>query len=230
MYRVAEIVFNAENCGAYFETRAEKYRVSEGEPEFTVSVPDTEVEWLMARTRLDENGAKYLISGNMFYFKLIERGGMLIHSSAVVKDGRAYLFSGNPGVGKSTHTGYWLSLWPDAYIINDDKPAIRRFEDGFRVYGTPWSGKYDINRNEWAPMGGLAFVERAERNFIEPMPPSEAIKNMLAQTVRLITPVRMNELLDTMENLMQQVPVYRLGCTKDPSAAELACAVMTAAE
>lgn len=34
-------------------------------------------------------------------------GGFYLHSSAVELDGRAYLFSGKSGVGKSTHTRLW---------------------------------------------------------------------------------------------------------------------------
>lgn len=226
MYKVADIVFEAEACGGLFEARAGKYRVEEGEPEFTVTVSQEESDWLMGQTRLNDDGARYLISGNKFYFKLIERGGLLLHSSAIVKDGRAFLFSGNSGVGKSTHTGYWLNLFEDAFVLNDDKPALRAFEGGFMVYGTPWSGKHDISRNESAPLGGIAFLERSQQNFMELMPAAEAAKNILAQTVRCIERESMERLLATMDRLVREMPIYRLGCTKDVSAAELSSSIM----
>jgi hypothetical protein len=228
LYKAAEIVFEAKDCGALFDSRAVKYRVESGEPEFTVTVSQEETDWLMGETSLNEDGARYLISGNKFYFKLIERGGMLLHSSAVVKDGRAYLISGNSGVGKSTHTGYWLRLFEDAYILNDDKPALRLTENGFMVYGTPWSGKHDINRNCCAPLGGIAFIERSDRDFIEPMAHKDAAVNMMAQTVRCIKRGSMEKLLVTFDKLLRSVPVYRLGATNGVSAAETASAAMLA--
>lgn len=226
MYRVADIVFEAEDCGGLFETRAGRYRAESGAPEFTVTVSQAESDWLMGQTRLSDDGARYLISGNKFYFKLIERGGLLLHSSAIVKDGRAFLFSGNSGVGKSTHTGLWLKLFEDAYVLNDDKPALRAFEEGFRVYGTPWSGKHDISRNESVPLGGIAFLERAGESFMELMPAAEAAKNILAQTVRCIERESMERLLAIMDRLVRETPIYRLGCTPDISAAELSSGIM----
>ena len=38
----------------------------------------------------------------MFYDKLLDFGGMMLHSSAVAVGGYAYLFSADSGVGKSS--------------------------------------------------------------------------------------------------------------------------------
>ena len=45
----------------------------------------------------------YMESGVQFYYRLLRFGGMMLHASAVELDGRAYLFSGPCGMGKSTH-------------------------------------------------------------------------------------------------------------------------------
>ena len=73
---------------------------------------------------------------------------MLLHSSCVVYEDKAYLFSAPCGTGKSTHTQIWLKRFPGAYILNDDKPAIRIMEDGVYAFGTPFSGKTDLNVNK----------------------------------------------------------------------------------
>ncbi|MBO4562850.1 MAG: hypothetical protein J5772_04480 [Clostridia bacterium] len=226
MYRVADIVFDAVDCGEMFRSRAEKYRVFEGEPEFVISVSEEEIRHADGRSKLPDDGRRYMLSGFKFYFELIKRGGMMLHSSAVVTGGKAYLFSGPCGIGKSTHTSHWLELFPDAFILNDDKPAIRLLEDGARAYGTPWSGKHDVSRNGSAPIGAIAFIERAEENRIEPMPAAEAAIKLISQTVRHISRPRMDELLDTAEKLMETVPIYRLGCINDISAARLSSGVM----
>ncbi|MBO4848844.1 MAG: hypothetical protein J5586_06805 [Clostridia bacterium] len=226
MYRVADLVFEADGCGEMFRSRAEKYRVSSGEPEFTVSVSEEEIRSVDGISSLGDDARRYMLSGTKFYFELIKRSGMLLHSSAAVLDGKTYLFSGPCGVGKSTHAAHWLELYPEAYILNDDKPAIRLFENGAKAYGTPWSGKHDISRNESADIAGIAFVERAEDNFIELMPTAEAAAKLLSQTVRHISEERMDELLRTVDRLLSGTPVYRLGCINDISAAVLSSGVM----
>lgn len=225
MYKAADIVFEAVDCGEVFLERAEKYAVEEGEPEFTLTVTEAELA-VDKEFPLSDDWKRYMYSGSKFYFELIKRRGMMLHSSAVVKDGRAYLFSANSGVGKSTHAEHWLRRFPDAYILNDDKPALRRTEEGFFAYGTPWSGKHDVSRNEGVPVSGIAFIERASYNFIEPLSPVEAAKRLIPQTVRRIGGERMRELLDTVDVLLREVPVYRLGCINDISAAETAAEAM----
>jgi hypothetical protein len=227
LYKAANIVFDAKDAGELFYERAEPYRVESGTPEFCLSITEEELEQCRKESpRSTDRAHMYVLSGTKFYFELIKRGGMLLHSSAVVKDGRAYLFTANPGVGKSTHTGYWLRLFPDAYILNDDKPALRRENGVFCAYGTPWSGKYDISRNEGVPVGGIACIERAKTNFIEPMPTAQAAARILSQTVRHVRKERMDELLTTLDLLLREVPIYRLGCINDISAAEVSSETM----
>ena len=90
----------------------------------------------------------YLESGMQFYRQLLNFNGLMLHSSALELDGVAYLFSGPCGVGKSTHTRLWQSTFGEKVkVFNDDKPALRRLDDGWYAYGTPWCGKDGININ-----------------------------------------------------------------------------------
>ncbi len=226
MYSAAGFVFDAEGCGDVFLDRAEKYRVTGRIPDFTVRVTDEEAAECMLHTGLKEAEARYLASGTKFYFELIKRGGMMLHSSAAALDGRAYLFSGDSGAGKSTHTGLWLKCFEGAYILNDDKPALTRSENGFLASGTPWSGKYDLNRDETLPVQAIAFIEQAGDNSIERLSVKEAAVRIIPQTVRRISRERMTELLETVDRLVSTVPVFVLRCRPDEEAARLAYSVM----
>ena len=178
--------------------------------------------------RMEENphltleACEYIWLGSEFYNYLPEFGGFLLHSSAVVHNGKAYLFSAPCGTGKSTHTQLWLKAFDDAYILNDDKPAIRYTKDGFFVYGTPFSGKTDLNVNKKVPLGGICALERGKENYIETMNADEALYRILNQTVRPYDERKMEILLKVLDKLIETMPVYKLHCNMDIDAAQVA--------
>ena len=168
-----------------------------------------------------------MYSGSCFYHRLLKFDGLMLHASAVVVDGKAYLFSANSGTGKSTHTQLWLRKFGDrAYILNDDKPALRLHDGVWYAYGTPWSGKHDISVNTGVPVAGIAMVERAEENSIVPFGGTEAILSILRQVNRPQGTALREQLLALLDRLITQVPVWRLRCNMEPQAAEVAYAAM----
>ncbi len=174
---------------------------------------------------------EYMHTGSVFYKGLITHNGMMLHASAVELDGKAYLFSAPSGTGKSTHTSLWLKeFYPRAQILNDDKPAIRLFDDKIYVYGTPWSGKTDLNLNHKVPLQGIAFISRAEKNMIYPLSSISAIENILSQTVRPSDRAAMTQLLDILEKIIKKVPIYQLECNVEAEAAHVAYNTMSKGE
>lgn len=172
----------------------------------------------------------YMEAAYQFYRQLLNFDGLYLHSSAVIKDGKAYLFSGHSGAGKSTHTRLWLDTFGgDTRIINDDKPALRCIDGRWYAYGTPWCGKDGINRNEKAPLAGICFVKKAEHNRIRPMAPSESIHRILGQTIHRLDEVEaLDALIRHLERLVAQIPVYELENLPEPAAARLSCETMEA--
>lgn len=167
------------------------------------------------------NTCEYMWTGKEFYEKLLDFDGFMLHSSAVVLDGRAYLFSAESGTGKSTHTGLWLKKFGDrARILNDDKPAIRLFDGKVYACGTPWSGKTDLNINECVPLGGICFLERSKENHISKISAKEAISLMLEQTIKLNDVRLLDKLLACMERVLGNVNIYKMGCNISEEAVE----------
>lgn len=172
---------------------------------------------------------EYYVSGMLFYRKLLDFGGLQLHSSAVVVDGKAYAFTADCGTGKSTHTQLWLDRFGDrAFILNDDKPALRCEDGVWYAYGTPWSGKYDISRNVRIPLAGIAIVERSENNEIQPIGGMPAILAILKQVNRPRAAEYRVKLMDLLDKLITTVPVWKLRCNMDPEAAVVAYEAMSA--
>ena len=170
----------------------------------------------------------YMESAYQFYQLLPDFDGLYLHSSAVVLDGKAYLFSGHCGAGKSTHTRLWQQVFgPDVRVINDDKPALRRIDGQWIAYGTPWCGKDGINLNERAPLAGICYLKKAQKNEIRRLSKREAMERILAQTIRRFPDrERLDKMLHLLEQLMSEIPVYELENLPEPEAARLSYETM----
>ena len=177
---------------------------------------------------LTEEQAVYMESGTQFYRALLDFDGMMLHASAVAVDGKAYLFSGQSGIGKSTHTRLWQQTFGDEVkLFNDDKPALRRLDGEWYAYGTPWSGKHGININMKVPVAGICFLKRGERNMIRRISPMEALPRVLAQTLRRFKDAeRLSLMLSHVDELVKEVPIYELYARPDSEAARLSYETM----
>ncbi|MEE1278985.1 MAG: hypothetical protein UHE86_08030 [Acutalibacteraceae bacterium] len=229
LYDIADLVVQIDCEGDVLQSRAEAYKMSEDKtPDIIVERKENVImESAEKYPHLTVADCEYMHMGSDFYAKLIDFDGMMLHASAVVVDGKAYLFSAHSGTGKSTHTSLWLKLFPNAYIINDDKPAIRMVDGEFYVYGTPFSGKHDLSRNTKAKLGGICFIERAEENSVHKMDMNDVIFNMLTQTLRRFPKERMDKMLTLLDKLLSNVGVYKLCCNMDISAAKLSYETMS---
>lgn len=217
-YRIADLRVAMDSFGRT-ATQAAPYEIHiDGEPDIVIH-PITEM-YQKAHPTVPLDVCEYMCTGSAFYTQLLRFDGMMLHSSCVVMDGKAYLFTAPCGTGKSTHTGLWLKQFGDrAYILNDDKPALRLVDGVWYAYGTPWSGKYDINKNACAPVAGIAVLKQNAVNSIEPYTGSNAIEDILMQVVRPKTTEYRILVLEILDRLLSKIPVWELKCNMDPEAA-----------
>ena len=145
----------------------------------------------------------------------------MLHSSAIVYNGGGIAFCAKSGTGKSTHTQLWLKKFKDdCVILNDDKPVIKKENGGYFIYGTPWSGKTDLNLNLKAPLKAIVLLERGEVDQIEECDKNTALKKILASTVQPKNVELLNLSLNLIEDIIEKVEIYSLKCTKNMSAVE----------
>lgn len=185
-------------------------------------------ELMESQPHLTLDDSEYISTGGSFYRQLLHFSGLLLHASAVVMDGFAYLFSAPSGTGKSTHTTLWRKVfgYDEVLMLNDDKPALRLEDGRWYAYGTPWSGKTDKNLNMRVPLGGICLINRGQTNSIEPYSGVAATFELLEQTLRPNVSQMREDLLELLDSLMVSVPVWRLYCTPTADAAILSHKVM----
>ena len=203
-----------------------------GEPNDTIMVLDEkDYERDYWKGYSDEIMA-YMESGYLFGKYLDRYSGLRLHASAVAWQGRSYLFSAPCGTGKSTHRKMWQQLYGEdaAIVFNDDKPALRLIDGTWYTYGTPWSGSEGINKNMKVPLAGICFLQQAPENRIRRMNPIEVIPKAIDQIPWHVDSCEdMEMLLDNLDKLVQQIPVFLLECTPTTDAAKLSSETMSKA-
>ena len=159
----------------------------------------------------------------VYAFASADKKTLLFHSSVTVRDGKGYMFLGHSGTGKSTHSRQWMEAFPEAELINDDNPAVRILEDGtVRVYGTPWSGKTPCYKNVSAPVQALVQLAQAPQNEITRLRMTQAYPFILASVSGLkVLPDMMDRLYESIAQLLELKPVYKLECLPNTDAARL---------
>lgn len=147
---------------------------------------------------------------------------LLIHSSVIRNNGYGYLFLGQSGTGKSTHSKLWLQHIPGSDLMNDDNPIIRVIEGITFVYGSPWSGKTPCYRNIKAPAGAFVQLEQKKENQIRKENVLHSFANLLSSvSVMKWDKEVYNHICDTISAILEKTPVFHLGCLPDKEAAIL---------
>lgn len=59
----------------------------------------------------------------------VRKDTVALHGSCIVYKGKAVLFLGESGTGKSTHTRLWRENIAGSKLLNDDSPIVR-YEEG----------------------------------------------------------------------------------------------------
>ncbi len=173
---------------------------------------------------LNRMQSEYIIECSYFSTELLNFNSFVLHASAIMYKGVAYLFSAHSGIGKSTHAKLWKRYFGDENItyINDDKPIIRKSDGKWCACGSPYCGKDDLGENIIVPIGGVAFLERSDTNSIAPMPPAEAIFKLFDLTLRPSNSEKMDKLMSIIEAFVSEVPIYLLKCNMSLDAAKVA--------
>ena len=145
---------------------------------------------------------------------ILFHNGMIIHSSAIDYKGNGLAFFAPSGTGKSTHTGLWKKHYPeDVEIINDDSPAVRIIDGKVKMYGTPWSGKTNINKNTCVDLKSIVFLRQAYENSIRKVAnPIEALQVILPEIYKPVFEEMINLNMNMLDTLIKNVPMYIMYC------------------
>lgn len=215
-YKIADVVFYAQTIYPYTENLCKDY-LYDGTEEPVVTIKTTNEDILKEKSQ-SVGIPDDILESLALYRKLCDylidyADGIIFHSSALMVDGKAYLFAAPSGTGKSTHALGWRTLFPDQVkMINDDKPLIRKIDGKYYAYGNPWNGKHNIGENVRAEVKAICEIKRGEKNVIKRTEPKDIIPTILNQTLRFTNQDKMDKLLNLLDGLLNSADLYTLYC------------------
>jgi hypothetical protein len=143
---------------------------------------------------------------------LAREGGFLLHSAGAIRNGRAFLFSGVSGAGKTTISRL---APPDVTLLTDEISYIRHVNAGYRACGTPFAGELArVGENCSAPIESLFFLKQGPENKIEPIAKSEAIRRLMRNILFFAEDAELvRNVFQSACEFVERVPVQRLTFT-----------------
>jgi hypothetical protein len=108
--------------------------------------------------------------------------GVEVHALGLAdQDGRGYLFLGHSGAGKSTTARLWMKQ-PGVKLLSDDRIILRKHDDRFWMYGTPWHGDAGVASPDRAPLSAVFLLEQHSTDELAPVPASKAAAELFARS------------------------------------------------
>lgn len=161
---------------------------------------------------------KHILSCIAMEHLMLRHKQAIFHAAWIERGGRALLFSGASGAGKSTHTALWQSLCHTP-ICNGDKALLFRRGDALWVGGLPYAGSSGICTTRRLPVDAIVFLSHGKDNVLTRPQPSEAVKLLVSQMpLQSWNADDVSAALNFALDIAEKVPVYTYSCLPDASA------------
>ena len=140
---------------------------------------------------------------------LARQGGFLVHAASAIRGGKAFLFSGVSGAGKTTISRL---APPDATLLTDEISYVRREGNRYVAFGTPFAGELArVGANQSAPVCALFLLEKGLENRIEAVNSTGAVQRLLRNILFFAHDPALVELVfQAACEFASLVPVHRL--------------------
>lgn len=149
---------------------------------------------------------------------VVKEGGVILHSSYIVWNGKGILFTAPSGVGKSTQAELWRGL-RSATIINGDRSIVRLMNGTYYACGLPFAGSSEYCNNMNVPLSAIVYLGQAQQTKITRLTGAQAFTRVWEGcSIATWSNEDVNSASSIVRDIVQKVPVYKLDCTPDESA------------
>ncbi|MBZ5698602.1 MAG: hypothetical protein LAN18_08645 [Acidobacteriia bacterium] len=217
--------FDIELAPPGAEPRDEDVRVTWDSGRWLMERGDFRAEWnpSASRGRIQQTSNPYSLDSVLrivHTLLLARKGGFLVHASSAIRNGRAFLFPGVSGAGKTTMARL---APPDATLLTDEISYVTRQDDRYFAVGTPFFGELaHAGENLRAPIEALYLLAKGSENKIEPVAGTDAVRGLLGNILFFARDAEFVKLVfDAACDFVSRVPVRRLTFVPDSRVWEL---------
>jgi hypothetical protein len=150
---------------------------------------------------------------------LLSQGrGVEVHGCGLLDAaGRAYVFAGQSGAGKSTMARLWINQ-PGVRLLSDERVVLRTDRDRVTVYGTPWHGEAGLAAPLAGDLAGVFFLHHAPAHRLVTAGHARAAVQLLACSfLPFHTAAPIDRTVTAVERVTRDTPCYDLWFAPDQS-------------
>lgn len=154
---------------------------------------------------------------NLYSSFIVHHGwGLLIHSSCVVEGGKAYLFSGYSGAGKSTVA----KLSMPRPLLSDEATIVKLNESGKALaYASPFRSELEMRADQKAySLKGIYFLRQSQHVAAAPLSKGEGFLQLADKVFYWsYNPQETTKIFRLCRQLSERVPMFDLYFQKNDS-------------
>lgn len=146
---------------------------------------------------------------------------IILHSSYIEYKGKGIIFTAPSQTGKSTQARLWKENVKGVEIINGDRSVIGMCANQIMVHGVPFCGTSDISLNYSCTLSCIIVLRQGKENHLEKLSNKDAFKYLYSEcSIAIWDRDAINGVIDVLNNIVKNVPVYLYYCVNSKSAIE----------
>lgn len=133
-------------------------------------------------------------------------GELILHACGFAVDGKGYCFTGDSGSGKSTLIDS-VAHHKAVTILGEDQVILRKIDEKFWIFGTPWHTSPDRCSPLGVPLESLFFLKKEFRNAVHSVNPFDGITQLMRTAfIPFYRPSVISKIMATLSELSCLVP------------------------
>ena len=149
----------------------------------------------------------------IFYYSIISMKGLILPALGLNYFGRGYVFTGFSGIEKTTISNLWLNR--GGILISDDQLVLMQDDKHFNMYNSPMAYKHKVMKS---PLHAIYILRQGDKNESKKLTRTSAFSRLMDLCIHHDKDeLLVNNLMDSLQNLIKCIPVYELNFKPDDS-------------